>query len=45
VPAQWGPNTQVAFTALNDQLGTAIESGSWSDVLPSVERIVRDDLA
>jgi multiple sugar transport system substrate-binding protein len=45
VPAQWGPNTQVAFTALGDQLGAAIESGNWSDVLPSVERIVRDDLA
>jgi len=45
VPAQWGPNTQVAFTALGDQLGAAIESGNWTDVLPSVERIVRDDLA
>jgi multiple sugar transport system substrate-binding protein len=45
VSAQWGPNTQVAFTALNDQLGAAIESGNWSDVLPNVERIVRDDLA
>ena len=45
VPAQWGPNTQVAFTALEDQIGAAISSGNWSDVLPSVERIVRDDLS
>jgi multiple sugar transport system substrate-binding protein len=45
VPARWGPNTTVAFTALNDQLGAALESGSWSSVLPTVEQIVRDDLA
>ncbi|MHA6626661.1 ABC transporter substrate-binding protein [Pseudonocardia sichuanensis] len=44
VPAQWGPNTQVAFTALTDRLGSAFESGSWSEVLPTVEQVVRDDL-
>ncbi|GAB3601597.1 ABC transporter substrate-binding protein [Microbacterium tumbae] len=41
---QWGPNTQVAFTALTDALGTAIESGDWSSVLSTVQSTVEDDL-
>lgn len=44
VAVQWGPNTQVAFTALNDALGAAIESGAWSKVLPTVQETVQRDL-
>lgn len=46
VTVQWGPNTQVAFTALTDEIGDAIEGISdWSDVLPRVQEIVSQDLA
>lgn len=44
VTVQWGPNTQVAFTALNDALGAAIEAGEWAQVLPTVQSTVEDDL-
>lgn len=44
VTVQWGPNTQVAFTALSDALGAAIESGEWAKVLPTVQGTVEDDL-
>ncbi|MBF4567430.1 sugar ABC transporter substrate-binding protein [Plantibacter sp. VKM Ac-2880] len=46
VSVQWGPNTQVAFTAITDELGNAIEGTSpWADVLPKVQDIVQKDLA
>ena len=41
---QWGPNTQVAFTAVTDALGSAIETGDWSKVLSTVQSTVEDDL-
>ncbi|UYO96565.1 sugar ABC transporter substrate-binding protein [Microbacterium sp. M28] len=44
VSVQWGPNTQVAFTALNDALGAAIETGDWSKVLSTVQTTVEGDL-
>ncbi|MDQ0644202.1 ABC transporter substrate-binding protein [Microbacterium murale] len=44
VNVQWGPNTQVAFTALSDALGAAIEAGEWAKVLPTVQSTVEDDL-
>lgn len=45
VSVQWGPNTQVAFTAITDELGNAIEGASpWEDVLPTIDKIVSDDL-
>ncbi len=44
VSVQWGPNTQVAFTALNDALGAGIESGDWTSVLSTVQKTVEDDL-
>lgn len=46
VTVQWGPNTQVAFTALTDEIGDAIEGiTDWSNVLPRVQEIVSQDLA
>jgi len=46
VNVQWGPNTQVAFTAITDELGDAIEGTvAWDKVLPTVQKVVSDDLA
>ncbi len=45
VAAQWGPNTQVAFTAIGDAFGNAFEGQlAWSEVLPEVQRVVSTDL-
>jgi multiple sugar transport system substrate-binding protein len=44
VSVQWGPNTQIAFTTLNDALGSAFESGDWSTVLSSTQSAVEEDL-
>jgi len=45
VAAQWGPNTQVAFTAIGDALGNAFEGQlPWDQVLPEVQRVVSTDL-
>ncbi len=45
LPVQWGPNTQVAFTALNDGFANAMQGQlGWDELLPQVQSVVSTDL-
>ncbi|MFB2600019.1 sugar ABC transporter substrate-binding protein [Herbiconiux sp. P17] len=45
IPVTWGPNTDVAKSALTDALNAAVQNGtSWSDALTITQKAVVDDL-